>query len=191
MPACPLATLERVKITGDARDAPPKASVAYERGKINVSQQSREAKREGEEAKRRRGEEVRHATAVGSCSRRVAAKLQRSSNGGEMKEKKEKGAERGKKEGGKEREERTPRGAPVAYPQKEPPRDTFPRFFSDLSPPKRFIFFPSLPPVSCPAGLTLSFFFTSTRDPLSVPPTAAADYYSGVAITFPRRHPLS
>lgn len=54
---------------------------------------------------------MRHATAVGSCSRRVAAKLQRSSNGGEMKEKKEKGAERGKKEGGKEREERTPRRA--------------------------------------------------------------------------------
>lgn len=135
---------------------------------------------------------MRHATAVGSCSRRVAAKLQRSSNGGEMKEKKEKERGKRKKRRGERKGKNEHRGAPVAYPQKEPPRDTFPRFFSDLSPPKRFIFFPSLPPVSCALlGLTLSFFFTSTRDPLSVPPTAAADYYSGVAITFPRRHPLS
>lgn len=107
-----------------------------------------------------------------------------------MKEKKEKERKEEKKKG-ERKGKNEHRDAPVAYPQKEPPRDTFPRFFSDLSPPKRFIFFPSLPPVSCPAGLTLSFFFTSTRDPLSVPPTAAADYYSGVAITFPRRHPLS
>lgn len=137
----------RVKITGDTREATPKASVAYERGEINVCRLCR--------GEMRRDEARRWDTRqrVGSCSRHVAAKLHRQD-------------EREKRRAGRKKKERRRTSiAPVAYPQKEPQRETRFRAFSRicLRPKDSSSFL--LPRPWWPPARFFFVFFTSTQSP--------------------------